>query len=76
MHLTTFLKLMLTLSNSISLLIKISIQRTFKPGEQAPFAHQNQRVFPDWYKPYLYNYNGEGYLVVILGTFLVCNIFT
>ena len=35
------------------------------------YAHQNARVFPDWYKPYGFNYQGEGWLAVILGGFAV-----
>ena len=27
------------------------------------------RVFPDWYKPYRLNYEGDGYLVLLLGMF-------
>ena len=30
------------------------------------YAHQNARVFPDWYKPYGFNYMGDGWLVFIL----------
>ena len=29
------------------------------------------REFPDWYKPYGFNYQGEGWLAFILGGFLV-----
>ena len=28
-------------------------------------------MFPDWYKPYGFNYQGEGWLAVILGGFAV-----
>ena len=38
-------------------------------GDKAPYAHQNVRVFPDWYKPYGFNYQGEGWLALILGAF-------
>ena len=37
-----------------------------KPGDHAPSAHQNTRVFPDWYKPYMLNYASEGYMVLFL----------
>ena len=40
-----------------------------KPGDLAPYAHQNLRKFPDWYKPYGFNYMGEGWLVFFLGGF-------
>ena len=32
-------------------------------------AHQNERIFPAWYKPYSFNYHGEGYFVLGLGVF-------
>ena len=47
------------------------LPRNAKEGDKAIYAHQNQRVFPDWYKPYGFNYQGEGWLVVILGGFAV-----
>ena len=43
-----------------------------EPGDKANYAHQNVRVFPDWYKPYGFNYQGEGWLAVILGGFVLC----
>jgi hypothetical protein len=45
------------------------INRTMQPGDQAPLAHVNERVFPSWYKPYMMNYTSEGYFVAILGVF-------
>ena len=33
-------------------------------GEVAPLAHQDTRAFPDWYKPYTFNYSGDGYLLL------------
>ena len=44
-----------------------NIPRDLKPGDQAPAAHQNERVFPDWYKPYSFNYTSEGYFLLGLG---------
>ena len=38
-------------------------------GDKAPYAHQNVREFPDWYKPYGFNYSGDGWLAAILGAF-------
>ena len=32
------------------------INRDMKEGDLAPYAHQNVREFPDWYKPYGFNY--------------------
>lgn len=32
-------------------------------------AHQNERVFPDWYKPYSFNYQSEGYFLLTFGVF-------
>ena len=43
-----------------------SINRDLPVGAAAPNAHQNIRKFPDWYKPYTFNYTGEGYFVVAL----------
>ena len=48
------------------------LKRTgFEPGEKAQLAHQNVRQFPDWYKPYGFNYMGDGWLAFILGGFFV-----
>ena len=38
-------------------------------GQLAPYAHQNVREFPEWYKPYGFNYQGDGWLALILGGF-------
>lgn len=38
--------------------------RNVVPGSEAPLAYQATKVFPDWYRPYLLNYNGHGYLIV------------
>ena len=38
-----------------------------KVGDSAPLAHQDIRKFPDWYKPYTFNYNGDGYLALFFG---------
>ena len=40
-----------------------------QPGDKAQYAHQNIRVFPDWYKPYGFNYQGDGWLIFLLGSF-------
>ena len=50
-----------------------SIKRDLQPGEKAPLAHQNVRVFPAWYKPYMFNYSGNGYLGVGLMIFVIRN---
>ena len=42
-----------------------------KEGDLAPYAHQNVREFPDWYKPYGFNYQGEGWLAFFLGGFAI-----
>jgi hypothetical protein len=36
-----------------------------KPGDSAPFAYTGKKNFPDWYKPYLVNYYGHGYLIAV-----------
>ena len=38
-----------------------------KVGDKAPLAHQDTRKFPDWYKPYTFNYHGDGYLALFFG---------
>ena len=43
------------------------MQRQFKEGDHAPHAHQDLRKFPEWYKPYGFNYHSDGYL--LLGLF-------
>ena len=36
-------------------------------GDSAPIARQDTRAFPDWYKPYTFNYSGDGYLALFFG---------
>ena len=48
-----------------------SADRNLEAGDQAPLAHQDTRAFPDWYKPYTFNYSGDGYLALFFGGFLV-----
>ena len=38
-------------------------------GDSAPLAHNNLRAFPEWYKPYTFNYMSEGYLLLAFGVF-------
>ena len=38
-------------------------ERPTEAGAEAPLAHQDVRQFPAWYKPYTFNYSGDGYLV-------------
>ena len=40
------------------------INRKYEEGDTAELAYQNIRKFPEWYKPYLANYHGHGYLAV------------
>ena len=40
-------------------------------GDQAPLAHQDTRQFPDWYKPYSWNYHGDGYMALFFAGMLV-----
>jgi hypothetical protein len=30
-------------------------------------AHNKVRAFPDWYKPYTYNYTSDGYMMLFFG---------
>ena len=43
----------------------------FEPGEKPELAHQNVRKFPDWYKPYGFNYMGDGWFLGLLSGMLV-----
>ena len=45
------------------------IPRDAQVGDQAQYAHQNVREFPAWYKPYGFNYMGEGWLIFLLSLF-------
>ena len=40
-------------------------------GQAAPLAHQDTRQFPAWYRPYTFNYSGEGYLALFFGGLLI-----
>ena len=40
-------------------------------GDTSPVAHQDLRKFPDWYKPYTFNYYGDGYLVLFFAGMLL-----
>tara|TARA_B110000977_G_C10763892_1_gene371834 strand:- start:212 stop:541 length:330 start_codon:yes stop_codon:yes gene_type:complete len=45
------------------------LPRNANVGDKAQLANQNVRVFPDWYKPYGFNYQGEGWFAFFfLGT--------
>jgi hypothetical protein len=46
-------------------------ERDQKVGDLAPLAHQDTRAFPDWYKPYTFNYSGDGYLILFFSGLLV-----
>ena len=48
------------------------IPRDAHEGDKAHLAHQNVRKFPDWYKPYGLNYQGDGWLAFFLGAFAIC----
>lgn len=65
MLLTTFQQR--RLSKPFTLLINNRAKRNFKVGDSAPLAHQQVRVFPDWYKPYTYNYTSDGYMLLFFG---------
>lgn len=65
MHITTFLKKTED-SSKPDLFKHHRTKREFQAGDEAPLAHLNVRRFPDWYKPYLVNYFGHGWLVIYL----------
>jgi hypothetical protein len=54
-------------SKSLVFFICIRISRDFKVGDAAPLAHQQVRAFPDWYKPWTYNYTSDGYMALFFG---------
>ena len=43
------------------------LNNDFKEGDEAPLAHRQVRVFPDWYKPYSFNYTSDGYMLLFFG---------
>ena len=45
--------------------------RPTEAGTEAPIARADTRAFPDWYKPYTFNYSGEGYLALFFGVFCI-----
>lgn len=47
----------------ISAKIDVAQNLNLKPGSSAPLAYTGQKVFPDWYRPYLSNYYGHGFLI-------------
>lgn len=49
------------------------IKRTFQKGDEAPLAWKARKEFPDWYRPYLTNYFGHGYLIAFCAFFTLCN---
>lgn len=49
------------------------INRHFNKGDEAPLAWRARREFPEWYKPYLTNYFGHGYLIAFCAFFGLCN---
>ena len=49
--------------------IEQPLDQDFKAGDKAPLAHRNLRAFPDWYKPYTFNYTSDGYLLLAFGVF-------
>ena len=48
------------------------INKKFNKGDEAPLAWRARREFPEWYKPYLTNYFGHGYLIVFCAFFGLC----
>ena len=38
-------------------------------GDLAPQAHTDVREFPDWYKPYTFNYESDGYMLLFFAGF-------
>ena len=47
------------------------VTQEFAPGAEPPLAHRSVRKFPDWYKPYTFNYTSDGYLLLGLGTIML-----
>ena len=40
-------------------------------GDEAPLARQDVRKFPEWYKPYSFNYDGDGYLILMFSGLMI-----
>ena len=40
-------------------------------GDEAPLARQDVRKFPEWYKPYTLNYDGDGYLILMFSGLMI-----
>lgn len=40
-------------------------------GNEAPLAYIGKKEFPGWYKPYLSNHNGNGFLLILFSVFSV-----
>ncbi len=51
------------------------INRKFNKGDEAPLAWKARRDFPEWYRPYLTNYFGHGYLIAFCAFFGLCKKF-
>ena len=62
---TTFL---LSKLSKYSIIIICRVKREFKEGDSAPLAHSTVRDFPAWYKPYTFNYESDGYMLLAFGT--------
>jgi hypothetical protein len=50
-----------------NIILLCSAKTDFKEGDVAPMAHQHVRVFPEWYKPYTFNYTSDGYMLLFFG---------
>ena len=44
------------------------VELELHPGDEAPLGYLGKKHFPDWYKPYSYNYYGNGFLLLGFAT--------
>ena len=49
-------------------------RRDQQPGDEAELAYRNVREFPDWYKPYTFNYLENGYFLAAIGFIALCKL--
>ena len=48
------------------------INKKLPKGSEAPIAYKGKKEFPEYYRPYLLNYQGHGYLIVMFSFFVYC----
>jgi|688.fasta_scaffold1168191_1 hypothetical protein len=67
---TTHQKLFSKSVNFLTFIVKRP-KTDFKVGDKAPLAHSDVRKFPEWWKPYGFNYFSDGYMLLAFATFAI-----